>query len=119
MIQAALFSLALFQTPVDPDAIRSPPPVGFDFASEPDLQTLHQAFGARVPEGGRVSMQCEVLPDGGLSTCTIREERPEGRDIGPIALGLTDRYRVLDPDHRLVGRKIRFAIYWPAVDPGR
>ncbi|THD61390.1 TonB family protein [Phenylobacterium sp.] len=69
-------------------------PVWIAAATFDDLATAYPAKGGGV-EGYAVD-HCHVRRNGGLDTCQIIKESPDGHDFGKAALGLAAKFR-LDP----------------------
>ena len=59
---------------------------------------MDAAFPARAAASGvtsgMVSLDCDVLRDGGLTNCRVGEERPSGMGFGDAALSVAHLFRL-------------------------
>jgi TonB family protein len=63
-----------------------------------DMSSFYPARAQRHDINGRVTLRCQVGPDGRLNACQVRAEAPQGEGFGVAALSLSEKFRMLPPD---------------------
>ena len=63
-----------------------------------DMSSFYPAHAQRHDINGRVTLRCQVGPDGRLNACQVRAEAPQGEGFGAAALSLAEKFRMLPPD---------------------
>ena len=62
-----------------------------------DMSAYYPRHAARNGIAGKVIIRCQVMADGRLQACVIKEETPPGEKFGEAALKLSRKFRMIPP----------------------
>lgn len=62
-----------------------------------DMSAYYPRHAARNEISGKVTIRCQVMADGRLQACVIKDETPPGEQFGEAALKLSRKFRMIPP----------------------
>ena len=95
-------------------------PVWVELPGADDMSNKYPAKAYADRLGGRVALNCEIAPDGGLTGCKVLSENPAGSGFGSAALELTPKFRMqtaFADGRRATGARLTIPVrFVPPVD---